>query len=1267
MVVTFDRPLRSPVPQPKSAMKTPKLLLWYSVLAVFLAVLVAPVQAQLSDVTQPGDPIIPSSANSPGSEVVANAIDNAPTKYLNFDSGRDGTNAGFSPSGFVVSPRIGATHVRGVSLQSANDAPNRDPLSFTLEGSNDDTITGFHSGNWELIAEVTNITPWTTLFGTGTPDPSRFKTQTFYFSSPKPFKHYRWIVTATQTTPNGCCMQIAEVELLGSLPPPDVTQPGDPIIPSSANSPGSEVVANAIDNQPTKYLNFDSGRDGTNSGFSPSGFAVSPSIGRTLVTGISLQSANDAPNRDPLSFTLEGSNDTNLTSFAGGTWELITEVTNITPWTTIFGTGTPDPSRFKTQTFMFDNPKPYRHYRWIVTATQTTPNGCCMQIAEVGFLGSGAPQDVTQPGDQIIPSSANSPGSEVVANAIDNQPTKYLNFDSGRDGTNAGFSPSGFAVSPRIGATTVIGVSLQSANDAPNRDPLSFTLEGSNDTNLTSFAGGTWEPIVEVTNITPWTTIFGTGTPDPSRFKTQQFFFNNPRPYRHYRWIVTATQTTPNGCCMQIAEVELLAVPQGCGTNVIDTLIARQPEDTPVLLGAQPTFRVTPTGPWNVQWLKNGVPIAGATSRSYTAPASTAGDDGARFRAVVCSPAGTQMSDEIVLSIFTPSTIESVGASFEGDGANGTPTPIFPEDITGFHRQAYWNNLTSGTATDLPVVNSSNVASGITLTYATSGEWGVGTGEDDPTQRLLNGMGTSFSTAEAGAQTITFNNVPAGNHSLLVYLVQVPLEFFNMDFIAVTHDGLGADVLQRRYIRPQNSDEYNPSPGFVLVTSSSAATRSVGNFIRFDNLQPGPDGFLQLRFYSPGRVQPPGTEPIRGPGVNGFQLLLNPGPVPNPPVISQDPVGENAPVGGTVVLRVQATGDNITYQWLKNGQAIDGETGPTLTLENLQQGDAARYTVAISNPAGRVVSRVAPVDVLNTDLVTEDLVVYFKFNEPGFDLGVADNSAPGGVDGEVRGTSFDAGFGQVGGAIALNGTDNYVFVPNYVKPTNAMTVMGWISANAEQAGAVINNWVSTQPIGSRGQFLVDLQINGGVPQLRGLIGVGANVPTTIADASDLVGVFNHFALSANGSSLNLYWNGQLVESADYIGNINVNAFPWLSIGATFNGDLANPSAGSFWNGAFDEFAVWRRSLSGAEINAIYTAGQAAQGIDQVPPVTRPFLTIFRQGNDVVVSWSQNVLGYTLQSSPSLTPPNWTAVAGVANNRYTATAPTGMRFFRLTKP
>jgi hypothetical protein len=346
------------------------------------------VHAQLSDVTQPGDPIIPSSANSPGSEAVANAIDNQPTKYLNFDSGRDGAVGGFSPSGFVVSPSVGVTHVTGVTLMSANDSPNRDPKAFTLEGSNDDTIGAFNSGHWEFIVGISNITPWTTIFGTGSPDPSRFKTQQFTFPNRKAYKHYRWITTETQTTPNGCCMQIAEVELLGTTLPSDVTQPGDTIFPSSANSPGSEAVANAIDNQPTKYLNFDSGRDGATAGFSPSGFAVSPSIGRTLVNAITMQSANDSPNRDPKTITLEGSNDPTLTGYNSGTWELITTISNIPAWTDIFGTGSPDPSRFKNQTFFFDNPKPYRHYRWVTTETQTTPNGCCMQIAEVELLGS---------------------------------------------------------------------------------------------------------------------------------------------------------------------------------------------------------------------------------------------------------------------------------------------------------------------------------------------------------------------------------------------------------------------------------------------------------------------------------------------------------------------------------------------------------------------------------------------------------------------------------------------------------------------------------------------------------------------------------------------------------------------------------------------------------------------------------------------------------------------------------------------------------------
>src|SRR5437762_13735807 len=106
--------------------------------------------------------------------------------------------------------------------------------------------------------------------------------------------------------------------LAGSMtrraPLSDVTLPGDPIVPTSNNSPGSEGVANAIDNTANKYLNF----DGANSAI-PTGFTVTPNVGPTLVTGLTLTSANDAADRDPTTYALSGSLDgTNFFTIASG-------------------------------------------------------------------------------------------------------------------------------------------------------------------------------------------------------------------------------------------------------------------------------------------------------------------------------------------------------------------------------------------------------------------------------------------------------------------------------------------------------------------------------------------------------------------------------------------------------------------------------------------------------------------------------------------------------------------------------------------------------------------------------------------------------------------------------------------------------------------------------------------------------------------------------------------------------------------------------------
>src|SRR5437773_1951855 len=147
-------------------------------------------------------------------------------------------------------------------------------------------------------------------------------------------------------------MQVAEVELLGVLAPTDVTVPGDLIVPSSNNSPGSEAVANAIDNQPTKYLNFDKVN---------TGFTVTPNVGDTIVSGLTLTSANDAPDRDPSSYTLSGANDgSNYVAISSGTVPLF-------------------PTRFFKNYIFFTNTKSFKSYRLIFPTTAGNST-CCMQI-----------------------------------------------------------------------------------------------------------------------------------------------------------------------------------------------------------------------------------------------------------------------------------------------------------------------------------------------------------------------------------------------------------------------------------------------------------------------------------------------------------------------------------------------------------------------------------------------------------------------------------------------------------------------------------------------------------------------------------------------------------------------------------------------------------------------------------------------------------------------------------------------------------------------
>jgi MYXO-CTERM domain-containing protein len=74
--------------------------------------------------------------------------------------------------------------------------------------------------------------------------------------------------------------------------------------------------------------------------------------------------------------------------------------------------------------------------------------------------------------------------------------------------------------------------------------------------------------------------------------------------------------------------------------------ITTQPANQTVTAGQTATFSVTAsgTGPLQYQWTKNGTNIAGATSASYTTPATTNADNGAVFRVTVTNAQGSVLS-----------------------------------------------------------------------------------------------------------------------------------------------------------------------------------------------------------------------------------------------------------------------------------------------------------------------------------------------------------------------------------------------------------------------------------------------------------------------------------------------------------------------------------------------------------------------------------------------------------------------------------------------
>ena len=204
----------------------------------------------------------------------------------------------------------------------------------------------------------------------------------------------------------------------------------------------------------------------------------------------------------------------------------------------------------------------------------------------------------------------------------------------------------------------------------------------------------------------------------------------------------------------------------------------------------------------------------------------------------------------------------------------------------------------------------------------------------------------------------------------------------------------------------------------------------------------------------------------------------------------------------------------------------------------------------------------------------------------------------GDLSGVVTGTvSYAAG--QVGQAFSFNGSNGYVALPDNLFPY--VTRLGasggsrpfsfdlWFKTSSggvilgQQNSAVYTNptgWINAIYVGTDGK-------------LRAHMFGGASTITSVGTVNN--NVFRHVAVTYDGATQRLYLDGALVGSTTYAQQAYANRYRYqLGTGYT----TSWPAGITGWynfNGIIDEPTLYNRSLTTAEVTAIFTAGSNGKG------------------------------------------------------------------------
>ena len=290
-------------------------------------------------------------------------------------------------------------------------------------------------------------------------------------------------------------------------------------------------------------------------------------------------------------------------------------------------------------------------------------------------------------------------------------------------------------------------------------------------------------------------------------------------------------------------------------------------------------------------------------------------------------------------------------------------------------------------------------------------------------------------------------------------------------------------------------------------------------------------------------------------------------------IITTQPRSQYSRIGDDVIFSVEASCDSgLFYQWQQDGKNIPGENTKTLLRSRVNAGYAGIYSVRLTSTEMSIISSPAILVISgeNNDL-EQGVIAHYKFDGNANDSAhILDGSSHGGV------TYANGMFGE---AASFNGSSSYVKVDSNKIVSDNFTVSTFVKTSADPSESMV--LVAYNNYNARYGWGLDMWgSNGGKLRFRLVSSNGGDHRSISVDNTTLDGQWHHVAGVNDGSMLNVYIDGELIDSspsAPVLWDSSMHLF----IGA----DRPESGVNNDWwlDGQLDETRIYNRALSSAEI------------------------------------------------------------------------------------